>query len=77
MCLAVPGRVMAIDESGPMRLGKLDFGGVVQTVCLDLLPELAVGDYALVHVGVAISRLDEQTAQETLAALAQLAPDEP
>ncbi len=66
MCLAIPGRVEEITTDGLIRIGRVNFGGVVKRVCLDYVPEIAVGDYAIVHVGFAISRVDEATAQETL-----------
>lgn len=72
MCLAVPGRVGRIYEDSGVRMGRLDFGGVVKDVCLAYLPELAVGDYAIVHAGFAISRVDETSAQETLAAFREM-----
>jgi hydrogenase expression/formation protein HypC len=67
MCLAIPGRVEEITTDGLIRIGRVNFGGVVKRVCLDYVPEIAVGDYAIVHVGFAISKIDEATAQETLA----------
>jgi hydrogenase expression/formation protein HypC len=66
MCLAIPGRVEEITTDGLIRMGRVNFGGVVKRVCLDYVPEIKVGDYAIVHVGFAISVIDEQTAQETL-----------
>jgi len=66
MCLAVPGRVESIFQSDGTRMGKVDFGGVMKEVCLEYLPELQVGDYTLVHVGFAISQIDERCALETL-----------
>ncbi len=66
MCLAIPGRVEEITSDGVIRIGRVNFGGVVKRVCLDYVPEIAVGDYAIVHVGFAISKIDEKTAQETL-----------
>ncbi len=66
MCLAIPGRVEEISTDGLIRTGRINFGGVVKRVCLDYVPEIQVGDYAIVHVGFAISIIDEQTAQETL-----------
>jgi hydrogenase expression/formation protein HypC len=66
MCLAVPGRVERIFEANGTRMGKVSFGGVVKDVCLAYLPEIQVGDYTIVHVGFAISRIDEATAAETL-----------
>jgi len=66
MCLAVPGRVEAIYDEQGTRMGRVDFGGVVKEVCLACLPEIAVGDYTIVHVGFAISKIDEASAEETL-----------
>jgi hydrogenase expression/formation protein HypC len=66
MCLAIPGRVEEITTDGMIRIGRVNFGGVVKRVCLDYVPEITVGDYAIVHVGFAISVIDEKTAQETL-----------
>ncbi|WP_220498434.1 HypC/HybG/HupF family hydrogenase formation chaperone [Rhodopirellula sp. JC639] len=66
MCLAVPGKVESIFEADEMTMGTVNFGGVVKEVCLALLPEIQVGDYAVVHAGFAISRVDETSAEETL-----------
>jgi hydrogenase expression/formation protein HypC len=66
MCLAVPGRVEAIYEAGEARMGRVNFGGIVKDVCLAYLPEIAIGDYTIVHVGFAISKIDEASAQRTL-----------
>lgn len=66
MCLAVPGQVESIFDKQGMLMGKVNFGGVVKEVCLAYLPDIQVGDYTLVHVGFAISQIDEQSAQETL-----------
>ncbi|QEG02253.1 Hydrogenase isoenzymes formation protein HypC [Stieleria maiorica] len=66
MCLAVPGKVESIFEADEMTMGTVNFGGVVKEVCLVLLPEIQVGDYAVVHAGFAISRIDEASAEETL-----------
>ena len=60
MCLAVPGQVREVYEAHGTRMGKMNFGGVVKDVCLAYVPEVAVGDYAIVHVGVAISKVDEE-----------------
>lgn len=72
MCLGVPGRVLEIYEINGIRVGKLDFGGVTKEVCLAYVPEVEVGDYAIVHAGFAITMLDEQSAQESLAFFHQL-----
>ncbi|HEY2469744.1 MAG TPA: HypC/HybG/HupF family hydrogenase formation chaperone [Terracidiphilus sp.] len=66
MCLAIPGRVEQISAEGDIRIGRVNFGGVVKNVCLDYVPEVVVGDYTIVHVGFAISKIDEQSALETL-----------
>jgi hydrogenase expression/formation protein HypC len=67
MCLAIPGKVEAISNDGMIRVGRVNFGGVVKNVCLDYVPEIEVGDYTIVHVGFALSKIDEATAQQTLA----------
>ena len=66
MCLAVPGQVKEIYETLGMRMGRVNFGGIVKDVCLAYLPEIAIGDYTIVHVGFAIARIDEESAQKTL-----------
>jgi len=73
MCLAVPGKIVSIEGGDPLFLtGKVDFGGVAREVSLACLPEAKVGDYVVVHVGMAISRLDEEEAKRTLDDLAAL-----
>lgn len=67
MCLGIPGRVMEIYEASGARMGKVDFNGIMKEVCLAYLPEIKVGDYTIVHVGFAITQIDEESAQETLA----------
>lgn len=67
MCLAIPGKVEEITSDGLIRVGRVNFGGVVKNVCLDYVPEVEVGDYTIVHVGFAISKIDEETAEQTLA----------
>jgi len=67
--LAVPARILDIgptSEANPLRMGRVDFGGVVKEVCLEYVPDAAAGDYVIVHVGFAISRLDEAEARRTL-----------
>jgi hydrogenase expression/formation protein HypC len=66
MCLAIPGKVEAIATDGPVRMGRVNFGGVVKNVCLEYVPEIEVGDYTIVHVGFALSKIDEATALQTL-----------
>ena len=66
MCLGVPGRIEEIWDAEGTRMARVDFGGVNKDVCLAYLPDLAVGDYTIVHVGFAISQVDEESARETL-----------
>ncbi|MFJ4848111.1 MULTISPECIES: HypC/HybG/HupF family hydrogenase formation chaperone [unclassified Streptomyces] len=72
MCLAVPGKVLEIEERDGTRMATVDFGGVIKDVCLEYLPDLQVGEYAIVHVGFALQRLDEESAQQTLALFGNL-----
>ncbi len=65
MCLAVPGKLMETQVIGDSRLGVVQFGGIKRQVFLDFVPEAQTGDYVLVHVGFAISRLDEEEAHRT------------
>ncbi|UCD38892.1 MAG: HypC/HybG/HupF family hydrogenase formation chaperone [Fidelibacterota bacterium] len=65
MCLAIPGKVVEIYEEKGLPMGRLDYGGIVHQACLAYLPEIKVGDYAIVHAGFAISRLDEDEAQKS------------
>lgn len=66
MCLGVPGRITSIHDDHGTPMASVDFGGIRKDVCLAYLPEAEVGDYALVHVGFAITRIDEASALETL-----------
>lgn len=72
MCLAIPGEILSIDGEDLMRTGRIRFGGIVQTASLAYLPEAQVGDYAIVHAGVALSLVDEAEAQATLQDLATM-----
>ena len=74
MCLAVPGKLVSIDDAGDplLRTGKVSFGGAIKEVNLAYLPEAAVGDYVIVHVGFAISRLDESEAQKVFEYLKEM-----
>ena len=76
MCLGVPGRVLDVtdedgDENG-LRMGRVDFGGVARKVCLAHVPDVTPGEYVLVHVGFALSRLDELEARRVLELLDEL-----
>ena len=66
MCLGIPGKITGIYEKDSLNMAKIDFGGIIKEVCLAYTPEAKVGDYALIHVGFAISLMDEEEAQETL-----------
>ena len=72
MCLAVPGRVLEVFEESGTTMAQVDFGGARKKVCLAYLPETGVGENVIVHVGFAIQRLDEESAQETLASFERL-----
>ena len=72
MCLAVPGKIIELDENDPMRMGKVDFGGIMREASLAYVPEAELGDYVIVHAGFAISQLDEEDAHETLRLLEEI-----
>src|SRR4030066_4070 len=72
MGLGIPGRILDIYQSDGLRMGKVDFGGVVREACLEYIPEAQVGDYTIIHVGFAISLLSEQEALESLALLREI-----
>ena len=72
MCLAVPGRIIEVYDDRGTRMAMIDFDGIRKEVCLAYLPDAEVGDYAIVHVGFAISKVDEARALESLALFAEL-----
>jgi hydrogenase expression/formation protein HypC len=73
MCLAVPGRILSIEGDDPvLRAGRVDFAGIVKRVNLSYVPEASVGDYVLVHVGFAISTVDEAEARQVFAYLREM-----
>ncbi len=76
MCLAIPGRLTEAFEDGGVRMGKVSFEGVVRRVCLECVPEAVPGDYVLVHVGFALSRIDEEEARRVFELLKELAPED-
>lgn len=65
MCLAIPGKITSAEEQNGIRIGRVEFGGVSRQTCLDFVPEASVGDYVLVHVGFAISRVDQEEAERS------------
>lgn len=72
MCLAIPGKVVEINTNTQPMMGKVNFGGIRKEVCLEFVPDVKVGEYVVVHVGFAISKMDEAEAQETLKLLEQM-----
>ncbi len=72
MCLAVPGKIVEIFEQDGLQMAKVDYGGIFRETCLDYVPEAKVGDYCVIHVGFAISLMNEKEALETLSLLKQI-----
>ncbi len=72
MCLAVPGKIIEINDNSNPRMGKVSFSGIVRDVCLEWVPEAKIGDYVIVHVGFALSIIDEKEAKETLELFKQI-----
>jgi hydrogenase expression/formation protein HypC len=67
MCLAVPGKILSLEDRDGTLMSLVDFGGIQKDVCLEYIPDATVGEYVVVHVGFAIQRLDEESAKRTLA----------
>lgn len=73
MCLAVPGKIISIDESNPeLRMAKVNFGGVNKDICIQWVPDVKVGEYILAHVGFALNKVDEKDAEETIRILKEM-----
>ena len=72
MCLGIPGKVVEIQQENGLAMGKVDFGGVRKQACLEYVPEVKLGDYVIVHVGFAISMVDEEEALRTLELLSHM-----
>jgi hydrogenase expression/formation protein HypC len=73
MCLAIPGKIESVSGDDPLtRMGRINFGGILKEACLAYVPEARVGDYVIVHVGFALSRLDEDEAQKVFGYLKQM-----
>ena len=72
MCLAVPGRIVEIAREDGVLMGRVDFGGVRKRACLEYLPDAKVGEFVLVHVGFALSRVDAAEAERLFAMLAEM-----
>jgi hydrogenase expression/formation protein HypC len=65
MCLAIPGKIVEFHDRAGVRMGKIDYGGITRDACLEYVGDAALGDYVLVHVGFAISKVDEDEAART------------
>jgi len=72
MCLGIPGKIVELYESDGLKMGKVDFGGVVRETCLAYVPEAQLGDYTIVHVGFALNLIDEAEARKTLELLDEI-----
>ena len=72
MCLAIPGKILEIQKLGEMRAARVQFGGIVRQISLDFVPEAGLGDYVMVHVGFAISRVDAIEAERTYKLLEEM-----
>jgi hydrogenase expression/formation protein HypC len=73
MCLAVPGKIISIDESNPdLRMAKVQFGAAIREISIQWIEDVGVGDYVMAHVGTALSKVDEEDARFTLDALRQM-----
>lgn len=72
MCLGIPGKVIEIYTTQGQKMGRVDFGGVVKETCLEYVPEIEIGNFTIIHVGFAISRIDPEEAERTLAILQEM-----
>ena len=73
MCLAIPGKIVSIDESNnELKMAKVNFGGVMKDICIQWLDDVQVGDYVLAHVGFALNKIDQKDAEETIEILKQM-----
>ncbi|MFM7358793.1 MAG: HypC/HybG/HupF family hydrogenase formation chaperone [Sediminibacterium sp.] len=74
MCLAIPGKIQSIEtiHNGLVKMAKVSFGGIIKEASLEMLPDAGIGDYVLVHVGVAISKIDEAEAAKTFEYLKEI-----
>jgi len=72
MCLAIPGKVISIFEADGIQMGKIDFGGIVKQACLQYTPDVKLGEYVIVHVGFALSKMNEEEAAKTFKLLEEM-----
>ena len=66
MCLAIPGKILSVDNDDVLRMAKVSFGGVIKNICIEWLPETKKGDYVLAHAGTALSIVNKEEAQEAI-----------
>lgn len=77
MCLAIPGKILSIDDSNPdLRMARVQFGKAIREICIQWVDDVEVGDYVMAHVGTALSKIDETDAQFTLDALREMGTPE-
>jgi hydrogenase expression/formation protein HypC len=73
MCLAIPGKIVSIDESNnELKMAKVNFGGVMKDICIQWVSDVQIGDYVLAHVGFALNKIDQKDAEETIEILKQM-----
>ncbi len=72
MCLAIPGKIVELNEKNGVRMSKVDFGGITRQACMEYVPEARIGEYVLVHVGFAIGKVDADEAARTYEYLAEM-----
>ena len=72
MCLGIPGEIVGVRDDDGLRVGRVRFAGITRDVCLDYVPDAAVGEYVLVHVGFAISRIDREEAARAYRVLEEI-----
>jgi hydrogenase expression/formation protein HypC len=72
MCLAIPGKIVELNEKNGVKMWKVDFGGILREACMEYVPDASIGEYVLVHVGFAISKVDADEAARTYQYLAEM-----
>ena len=72
MCLAIPGKIVELEDEGCMRMGRIDYGGITRNACLEYISDPKIGEYVMVHVGFAISKVDAEEAARTYQYLAEM-----
>jgi len=73
MCLGIPGKIISIYEDHGTKMAKIDFGGVSQDACIEVIPDAKPGDWTIIHAGFALNKLSEDEALETLTILQEMA----